>query len=88
MIETVTYDCNWTRTQNHLVLKRTLNQMASLAKWLGVRLRTKWFWVRVQLQKTSYFERLCLWYHLPQKGTTCLKLATEAQKQGVKNVQD
>ena len=25
----------------------TLN---SLAKWLGVRLRTKWYWVRVQLQ--------------------------------------
>ena len=24
---------------------------ASLAKWLSVRLRTKWFWVRVQLQK-------------------------------------
>ena len=23
---------------------------ASLAKWLSVRLRTKWFWVRVQLQ--------------------------------------
>ena len=46
-------DCNWTRTQNHLVLKRTLNhlaKLASLAKWLSVRLRTKWFWVRVQLQ--------------------------------------
>ena len=43
-------DCNWTRTQNHLVLKRTLNHLASLAKWLSVRLRTKWFWVRVQLQ--------------------------------------
>ena len=24
--------------------------MASLAKWLSVCLRTKWFWVRVQLQ--------------------------------------
>ena len=23
---------------------------ASLAKWLSVRLRSKWFWVRVQLQ--------------------------------------
>ena len=46
-------DCNWTRTQNHLVLKRTLNhltKLASLVKWLSVRLRTKWFWVRVQLQ--------------------------------------
>ena len=30
-------DCNWTRTQNHLVLKRTLNH---LAKWLSVHLRT------------------------------------------------
>ena len=39
--------CNWTRTQNHLVRKRTLN---NLAKWLSVCLRTKWFWVRVQLQ--------------------------------------
>ena len=55
-VKTNTYDCNWTRTQNHLVLKRTLNHLAklaiwaSLAKWLSVRLRTKWFWVRVQLQ--------------------------------------
>ena len=39
-------DCNWTRTQNSI-----------LAKWLSVRLRTRWFWVRVQLQslKTSDF---------------------------------
>ena len=53
-------DCNWTRTQNHLIRKRTLNHLAklnsahsfkvSLAKWLSVRLRTKWFWVRAQLQ--------------------------------------
>ena len=26
-------DCNWTRSQNHLVLKRTLNHLAELAKW-------------------------------------------------------
>ena len=25
-------DCNWTRIQNHLVLKRTLNHLAKLAK--------------------------------------------------------
>ena len=25
-------DCNWTRTQNHLVLKRTLNHLAKLVK--------------------------------------------------------
>ena len=40
-------DCNWTRAQNQLVCKQTLNH---LAKWLSVSLRTKWFWVRVQLQ--------------------------------------
>ena len=28
----VNHDCNWTRTQNHLVLKRTLNHLAKLAK--------------------------------------------------------
>ena len=47
-------DCNWTRNPEPLlVCKRTLNnlaKLASLAKWLSVRLRTKWFWVRVQLQ--------------------------------------
>ena len=25
-------DCNWTRTHNHLVLKRTLNHLAKLTK--------------------------------------------------------
>ena len=51
-------DTNWTQTQNHLVRKRTLNHvaslaknhMASLAKQLSVCLQTKWFWVRVQVQ--------------------------------------
>ena len=36
-------DCNMTRTQSHLVRKRTLNHLVSLTKWLSVRLRTKWF---------------------------------------------
>ena len=45
--------CNWTRTQNHLVLKRTLNHLAKVAKWLSVRLKTKWFWFRVQLQSLN-----------------------------------
>ena len=42
-------DRNWTRTQNHLVHKRTLNYLAKLA----CRLRTKWFWVQVQLQSLN-----------------------------------
>ena len=28
-------DCNWIRTQNHLVRKRTLDHLAKLAKWLS-----------------------------------------------------
>ena len=32
-------ECNWTQTQSHLVRKWTLKQ---LAKWLSVRLRTRW----------------------------------------------
>ena len=46
-------DCNWTPTQNHLVRKKTLDQLAKLAKWLSVPLRTKWFRVRVQLQSLA-----------------------------------
>ena len=32
--------CNWTRTQNHVVLKRTLNHLAKLAKWVSCVLST------------------------------------------------
>ena len=32
------------------VLATQLNYLACLAKWLSVRLRTKWLWVRVSLQ--------------------------------------
>ena len=45
-------DSYWARTHNHLVHKRKLYhlaKLASLAKWLSIRLRTKWLWVRVQL---------------------------------------
>ena len=40
-----TSDSNGTRTHNHLVCRWTL----SLAKWLSVRLQTKWLWVPVPL---------------------------------------
>ena len=33
-------DCNWTRTQNHLVLKRTLNHLTKLVKWFSCVLST------------------------------------------------
>ena len=42
-------DCNRSWTGDHLVRKRKLNHLAKLAKWLSVRLRTKWLWVRIPL---------------------------------------
>ena len=45
-------DNNGIRNHNHLVRKRTrthLTKLARLAKWLIVRLRTKWLWVRIPL---------------------------------------
>ena len=45
-------DSNWIRTHNQLVRKRILNhlaKLASLAKWLTVRLRTKRLSVQIQL---------------------------------------
>ena len=50
-------ECNWTRTHNHLLRKRTLNRLAKLAslgKWLSVCLRTKWLCVRFQLLQSCW----------------------------------
>ena len=64
-------DSDW--TQNHLVCKWTLHQVAkltSLAKWLSVCLQTNWLWVRVQLQSLkceifllfpNIYHQSCLW---------------------------
>ena len=38
------------RTPYRQVLRTQLNHLASLAKWMSVRLRTRWFRVRLQLQ--------------------------------------
>ena len=37
-------------SRTHFRVKTQLNHFASLAKWLNVRLQSKWLWVRVQLQ--------------------------------------
>ena len=56
-------DSNNIPNHNHLVRKRTLNHLAklvfkvSLVKWLSVRLRDKWWWVRISLNiKPCKFE--------------------------------
>ena len=48
-------DCNWTRTDYHLVHKRTLNHLAKMTKWLSVRLWIKWLWVQVRLQSLKFY---------------------------------
>ena len=65
-------DCNWTWTQNHLVRKQTLNHLAKLDKWLSVNLRTKWFWVRFQLQSCDIIVSLypILVVYFPDKYVT------------------
>ena len=45
-------DCNWTRTQNHLVRKRTLNHFARLAKELSyLSIRCIWLYIFVMSRK-------------------------------------
>ena len=49
-------DCNWIRSHNQLVRKRTLSHLAKLAylaKWLSIRLRTKWLWVQIPFQSLN-----------------------------------
>ena len=41
-------DSTMIRIHNHLVLNEHLT-LASLVKWLSVRLQTKWFWVQIML---------------------------------------
>ena len=48
-------DSSEIRTHNHLVRTRTLNHLASLAKWVSVRLRTKWLWVRTRCCHLRYY---------------------------------
>ena len=48
-----------------MILTIHLNHLISLAKWLSVRLRTKWFWVRVQLQSL----KLQIWHLLRARSS-------------------
>ena len=71
-------DCNWTRTQNHLVLKRTLNHLAKLAKWLSYVLST-YLYGAFDCMFLSCHVRVWEWIHtlqLPEcQGTPCSKQA-------------
>ena len=49
-------ESNAVPTCNHLNRKRTLNHLASLAKWLSVRLQTKWLWAQIPLLSPKTFQ--------------------------------
>ena len=59
---------NGIQTHNHLVRKGTLNhsakKMASLAKWLSLRLRIMWYWIRIPLLSLKRFYVIYLLYSL------------------------
>ena len=52
-------------TRKHLICKRKLNYLTSLAKWLSVRLLTKWLWVRIQLLPLKFRYSACFKKGIP-----------------------
>ena len=71
-------DCNWIRTHNHLVHKRTLNHLAKLAKWLSCVVST-YLYGAFDCMFLSCHVRVSEWIHtlyLPEfQGTPCTKQA-------------
>ena len=63
-------DKNGIRTHNHLVCIRTLNHLATLGKWLSVRLRTTRLWVRMS---HKYW-----WPNLPHNLTHTASISNNA----------
>ena len=71
-------DCNGTRTDNHLVRKRTLNHLAKLAKWLSCAVST-YLYGAFDCMFLSCHVRVWEWIHTIQlnecQGTPCSKKA-------------
>ena len=71
-------DCNWTGTQNHLVLRRTLNHLAKLAKWSSSTLST-YLYGAFDCMCLSCHVRVSEWIHTLElhecQGTPCSKQA-------------
>ena len=69
-------DCNWTRTQNHLVLKGTLNHLVGLPKWLSCVLSTLLYggfdclFLSCHIPVSEWIHTL---YLLECQGTSCSK---------------
>ena len=71
-------DCNWTRTHNHLVHKRTLSHLAKLANWLSCVLSTYLYgafdcmFLLCQVRVSEWIHTL---YFPDCQGTPCSKQA-------------
>ena len=69
-------ECNWTRIQNHLVLKRTLNHLVKLAKWLSCVL-SNYLYGAFECMFLSCHVCVSEWIHTLQlsecQGTPCSK---------------
>ena len=57
-------DCNWTRTHNHLVRKRTLNHLAKLIKWLSCVVSTYLYGIYIYELSGCGFESGCSHFKL------------------------
>ena len=55
-------DCNWTRTENHLIRKRALNHLAKLAIWLSCVLST-YLYAAFDFMLLSFHVRVSEWIH-------------------------
>ena len=56
-------DCNGTQTHYHLIFKRTLNDLAKLAKWLSCFVRT-YFYSALDCVFFSCNLRVSEWIHI------------------------
>ena len=57
-------DWNWTRTNNHLVHKRTLKDLAKLAKWLSCVVSAYLYSVYVSVKSRTRFKvNFCIFLH-------------------------
>ena len=75
-------ECNWCRNPNNLVLKRTLNHLAKLAKWLSC-VRSTYLYREFDCMSLSCHIRVSEWIHtlwLPEcQGSRCSKQARNLQ---------
>ena len=78
----------WLQLDSNPTARLELNHLASLAKWLSVCLRTKWFWVRVQFSHLKFRFRACFEQEVPwHSGNYRVSIHCETRTWHDKNTQ-